>query len=58
MENSEIKFCRLCLSKTELNSLNLIEIFSEQGKKLNIQNILEKHFWFDVSINFLLQFFF
>lgn len=51
MENSKIRYCRLCLTKTELNSVNLIDMFSEQGIELNIQNILLKHFWFDVSIN-------
>lgn len=44
MNNSEIRFCRLCLSKTELNSDYLIDIFSEQGNEFNIKNILLKHF--------------
>lgn len=52
MNNSEIRFCRLCLSKTELNSDYLIDIFSEQGNEFNIKNILLKHFWFDVSTFF------
>lgn len=42
-------FCRLCLLKTDLKPDHLIDIFSETGIELNIQNILSKHFWFDVS---------
>lgn len=42
--NSEL--CHLC----HLDGENLIEIYGEQGKDLDILGILKKHFWFLVSI--------
>lgn len=44
-ENINDNNCRLCLNKFE----KFIEIFDEQGIRLDIANILSKHFWFEVS---------
>lgn len=44
----EIIICRLCFLKTQQS--NSIEIFSENGKFLNVSNIIAKYLWFEVSI--------
>lgn len=43
MEN---KLCKLCFNSNK----EIINIFDENGVKLNIAHILRKHFWFKVVI--------
>jgi hypothetical protein len=36
--------CRLCLTEND----DLLEIFTDEGRTLNIADIISKHFWFEV----------
>lgn len=46
MDNINFEMCLVCLE----NSTEVINIHSRDSLNLRIQDILEQHFWFHVSI--------